>query len=200
MSVPSGSPTLDELLDGGLALGDNIVWIVDHDDDIAALTTAFLSGSDGPRLHLCFASKGVCRHHPGDDVIHLGENDSLRPAAIERLVLAADIGSGARLVLERVDDLVLRWGASETVQFYRNTCPRLFDRGAIAYWMATPEAGPAVVEGVSRVAQCVFEVRSGRLRVIKAEGRSRRLQGVTAGFETRWDPSRVAGALGGAAG
>lgn len=138
MSVPSGSPTLDELLDGGLALGDNIVWIVDHDDDIAALTTAFLSGSDGPRLHLCFASKGVCRHHPGDDVIHLGENDSLRPAAIERLVLAADIGSGARLVLERVDDLVLRWGASETVQFYRNTCPRLFDRGAIAYWMATP--------------------------------------------------------------
>ncbi len=181
----SGSQTLDALLEGGLALGDNIVWVVDHEDDVGALASSFLAEADGIRRHLCFGRESSCRHPAPADVTHVGGGQVLQPGDLEDLVLGPEIERGARLVLERLDDLVLRWGASEAVRFYRNTCPRLFDRGAIAYWFATSEAGPAVIDGVSRIAQCVFEIRSGQLRVIKAEGRPRRLQGATTKFETR---------------
>ena len=181
----SGSPTLDAMLEGGLELGDNIVWVVDHEDDVGALASSFLAEADGIRRHLCFGRESSCRHPAPADVTHVGGGQVLQPGDLEDLVLGPEIERGARLVLERLDDLVLRWGASEAVRFYRNTCPRLFDRGAIAYWFATSEAGPAVIDGVSRIAQCVFEIRSGQLRVIKAEGRPRRLQGATTKFETR---------------
>lgn len=181
----SGSPTLDTLLEGGLALGDNIVWIADHADDTSALAAVFLDAAPGVARHICCGTGKDC-HHPGThEVVHLGGGPELRPADIERLALADDVGSGARLVIERLDDLVVRWGAADTVAFYRSTCPRLFDRGAIAYWTATTEVGPTVVDGVARIAQCVFEVRGGRLRIVKAEGRPDRLQGTTTAFELR---------------
>lgn len=180
----SGAPTLDALLEGGLCRGDNIVWVTDHEDDIGALINVFLAASSGSHLHICFGKRAECRHRPDSDVLHWGDSDVLRPEDIEELVLGPGIESGSRLVLERLDDLVVRWGAAETVRFYRTTCPRLFDRGAIAYWTATTDVGQAVIDGVTRIAQCVFEIRSGQLRVIKAEGRSRRLQGVTTSFET----------------
>ncbi|MCZ7631627.1 MAG: helix-turn-helix transcriptional regulator [Microthrixaceae bacterium] len=99
-------------------------------------------------------------------------------ADLESVILADDIGEGARVVVTALDDLMARFGAEATVEFYRRTCPNLFDRGAIAYWVGSRElVGATVAEGVTRVAQCVFELRDGRLRVLKAEGRSSWLQG-----------------------
>ncbi len=181
----TGSPTLDDWLDGGLLTGDNIVWVVDHEDDRSALTSSFLREAPDAARHLCFARSATCRHPAAIEVIHVQSGGLLDPERAEDLVLAPDVTERTRLVLERIDDLVAAWGAAETVAFYRRTCPRLFDRGAIAYWMAGAEVGPAVVDGVARIAQCVFEVRSGQLRVVKAEGRPRRLQGATTRFEIR---------------
>lgn len=181
----SGSPTLDDWLDGGLLAGDNIVWVVDHEDDQSALTSSFLREGTGTTRRLCFARASTCSHRGGTEVIHVDSGGRLDPVRAEHMVLAPDIADRSRLVLERVDDLVAVWGAAETVAFYRRTCPRLFDRGAIAYWMAGPDVGPAVIDGIARIAQCMFEVRSGQLRVVKAEGRPRRIQGATTRFETR---------------
>jgi len=182
----TGSPTIDALLEGGVLDGDNVVWITDHDDDANALVSAFLGdpGDRGDlRRRLCFGEGGACRRD--GDVVHLSGPDRTWPDQVAELALGDDVVAGSRLAFERVDDLVTRWGPAETLAFYRSICPRLFDRGAIAYWMMTPSAGQSVIEGISRIAQCVFEVRAGQFRVIKAEGRPRRLQGVTAPFETR---------------
>jgi transcriptional regulator with XRE-family HTH domain len=60
----------------------------------------------------------------------------------------------------------------------------LFDRGAVAYWTGGRDAlGTSVVDGVSKIAQCVFDVHAGRVRIVKMEGRSPRLQGATAVLE-----------------
>lgn len=179
----TGSPTIDALLEGGVSDGDNVVWVTDSDDDAEALATAFLGVPAGGGLRLCFGGASSCPR--GDDVIHLSGVDYSRADEVTAIALGDNVAAGTRLAFERVDALVTRWGPAETVEFYKSICPRLFERGAIAYWMATPAAGQGVIDGITRVAQCVFEVRSSQFRVIKAEGRPRRLQGVMAPFEVR---------------
>lgn len=179
----TGSPSIDVLLEGGLLDGDNVVWVTDRDEDADDLVSAYLGVGDGLRRRFCFGSGSSCPR--SGEVTHLSGDDDKWADRVVDVVLADDVGPGSRLAFERIDALVARWGPVATIEFYRSICPRLFDRGAIAYWMVTPAAGQAVVDGISRIAQCVFEVRAGQFRVIKAEGRPRRLQGVMAPFESR---------------
>lgn len=179
----TGSPTIDALLEGGVLDGDNVVWVTDSDDDAAALTTAFLGVPGGVRRRLCFGDGESCRR--GGEVIHLTGPDRTWPDQVAALVLSDDVVAGSRLAFERFDDVVERWGAADALNFYKSICPRLFERGAIAYWMVTPATGQSLIESISRVAQCSFEVRSSQFRINKAEGRPRRLQGVMAPFELR---------------
>lgn len=178
----SGLASLDEFLEGGLRRGDNVVWVADERGSADVFLDAFLD-----------AGRSLCRY------VHLGDRrkgdgdvtviDQAGPDAslddVERVLLGSDIVAGSRVVIDALDDLVVRWGAAEAIRFYRRTCPRLFDRGAIAYWVGHRDVlGAAVIDGVSKIAQCVFDVRGERLRVAKAEGRSSRLQGAVVGLET----------------
>lgn len=171
----TGIDELDDFLGGGVAVGDNIVWISDDPEVIATVERSFLridqiggAGDGGSPIRRRIEARdesGVIRS----------------PRVLEALVLADDVGAGSRVVISSIDDLVVGWGAEAATAFYSRVCPRLFDRGAIAYWSASRDlAGTAVLDAVGRIAQCVFEVRSGRLRVRKAEGRSSRMQGAVA--------------------
>jgi len=184
----SGLESLDTFLEGGVRRGDNVVWLADERGSADPFLAAFLA-----------AGRGVCR------TVHLGRRssqpgaspsggedsivlDQANPAAdlaeVEAALFAADLVAGSRVVIDALDDLVIRWGAAAAIKFYRRTCPRLFDRGTIAYWVGSRDVvGAAVIDGVSKVAQCVFDVRGTRLRVAKAEGRSARLQGAVVGLE-----------------
>ena len=179
----TGSPTIDALLEGGVIDGDNVVWVTDRDDDAACLVSAFMEVPGGLRRRICLCGEASGPH--SGDVTHLAGPDDTWPEQIAALVLADGVVPGSRLTFERFDNLVRLWGAAQALSFYKSICPRLFDRGAIAYWMMTPDAGQGLIEGASRVAQCVIEIRGGQLRVVKAEGRPRRLQGVAAPFEVR---------------
>lgn len=175
----SGIASFDALLESGLAFGDNIVWVIDDEQWSAPLIDAYVDSSPEPVLTVCLADPASCSHPDQSGHIHFEPNAS--GDNIPGAILELPIEPGTRLVFERVDDLVARFGANGAVQIYRDTCPRLFDRGAVAYWFAgTSMVSPAVVDGIARIAQCVFEIRAGQLRIIKAEGRSRRLQGATA--------------------
>lgn len=175
----SGIDSFDKLLESGLAYGDNIVWVLDRIELADPLTQAYVESSPTPVLMVCLADESGCHHAPDAPHLHIAAapDGSNIPSAILELPIEA----GTRLVIDGIDDLVTRFGAAGAVQIYRDTCPRLFDRGAVAYWFAsTALVSPAVVDGIARIAQCVFEIRNGQLRIIKAEGRSRRLQGATA--------------------
>jgi transcriptional regulator with XRE-family HTH domain len=175
----SGIASLDELLEGGLVLGDNVVWLGETRADVADAASAFLVPDDADR-HLITFGPPRLEVPPGVQV-HRVESGPKAPsiAALEGLVVGDHVSDGTRLVVDGLDDLLARFGAAETIAFYRRCCPRLLDLGAIATWTGTREMlGPSVVGGVAKIAQCVIERRGDRLRVVKAEGRSHRVQGV----------------------
>jgi transcriptional regulator with XRE-family HTH domain len=114
----------------------------------------------------------------GVEVLHVPPERTPDAAALEALILDPREAEGARLVVDGLDDLVLRWGVDQAARFYSRVCPRLFDLGALAYWMGSRDVVPtSLVDQVTRVAQCVFDVRGDRLRVVKAEGRPAKVQG-----------------------
>jgi transcriptional regulator with XRE-family HTH domain len=170
--VSSGVPTLDTLLGGGLALGDNIVWVGEHLSELVPFVDAFQGAATG-ELRTFDTAGGLWP----SGVNGVGEST---PEDLERTLLDG-LRAGDRVVVSSLDDLVTRWGAARTVELYTRTCPRMFERGAVAYWLATRDlSGARVIDGVSCVAQCAFEVRGARLRVRKAEGRPLRVQGAVA--------------------
>lgn len=163
----SGIDSLDGLLGGGVAVGDNIVCISDDAEVARLISEAFVgAASDDSTLRIDVRSAGAV---PGS-------------AALERLVLGDAVVAGSRVLVDSFDELVVAWGAEAAVEFYRRVCPRLFDIGAIAMWTASRDlAGTASLDAIGLVAQCVIEVRSGRLRIRKAEGRPSGVQGAVAG-------------------
>lgn len=177
----SGLASLDGFLDGGLRRGDNVVWVADANGAASVFLDAFLAAGQGLRRYVCLGGRAT---GGGDAIVVDQSMPHASLADVERALLSADIVAGSRVVIDSLDDLVVRWGAAETVRFYRRACPRLFDRGAIAYWSGSRDVlGAAVIDGVSKIAQCVFDVRGDRLRIAKAEGRSSRLQGAVVGLE-----------------
>lgn len=186
--LSSGVLGLDDLLGGGLEAGDNVVWVADRVSETAPFTKAMLD-QQAPltrSVHLSGAEFAPA----GADVRLV--DDGAGPEQLEAHLLGAEVGVGARLVVWSLDDLVRRWGPDAAVAFYTRTCPRLFERGAIAYWTATRGlCGSAVIDGVARVAQCVFDLRAGHLRVRKAEGRPLPVQGAVAGLATGSDDDGV---------
>ena len=175
----SGLASLDDLLEGGLVLGDNVVWLGESRADVDDAAAAFLAPADADRHLVTFGSPRF-EVPAGVEVHRVPVGRGARSvAALESMVVGDHVTDGTRLVVDGLDDLVDRVGAAETVAFYRRCCPRLLDLGALATWTGTRERlGPAVVGGVSKIAQCVIERRGDRLRVTKAEGRSARVQGV----------------------
>jgi transcriptional regulator with XRE-family HTH domain len=178
----SGVLGFDDLLGGGLAAGDNVVWVGDDRAVITRFAQRFIAApGPGHRLHV---DLGPGPDHvevpPSVEVVDLGRSrqPTIDPEELEAALLGGAVDHGSRLVVDGLDQLILRWGAREAARFYTRVCPRLFDRGAIAYWIGTRAVSSAsFIDEVARVAQCVFELRQGRLRVTKAEGRPARLQG-----------------------
>lgn len=182
-----GIPSLDEVMEGGLVLGDNVVWIGERRTDVDRAVTAFLSVDDGEMVngaagdrHLVVVGEPRYEVPEGVEVHQIALDRT--PASISRiesLVVGDTIKEGTRLAIDGLDDMLNHWGAAETVAFYRRNCPRLLDLGSIAFWTGTRQMlSPAVVSGVSKIAQCVLERRGDRLRITKAEGRSHRVQGM----------------------
>jgi transcriptional regulator with XRE-family HTH domain len=173
--LTSGVSSLDRRLGGGLARGDNVLWLthrataltfctpfIQAEPDVACwMRSARSTSGDGARENV-----DVELDRPGIDV----------PGLVESVVNCGR--SHRRLVVDLLDDAYLRLGATAVVELYTQACPQLFDMGVVAYWPLDREVLPAtVVERISRVAQVVLEVRPESLRVQKAEGRPISVQG-----------------------
>lgn len=167
----TGVPALDELL-GGLSLGDNVVWVGDRGDIHEVVEAAFLD-QDRERATVIRLADEDRPHLP--DWVEVIDGRPGRPFAdpvmLEREILRRGSEPGARIVIDDLDTLVRRLGPEASVGFFGRTCPRLFDRGGIAYWRATRRGTSQILEQVRQITQCVIDHTGGRLRVLKAEGR-----------------------------
>lgn len=179
--VTSGIAGLDEMLDGGLALGDNIVWVADDRADLAGACRAFLAATEtGSAAYIGLSGAAAPADLPPEATRHevVVSDDPASRRALERLLTDGRFTEGSRIVVDGLDDLVARWGAAETVAFYRRACPRLLDLGVVAYWTGSRAMlSSATIDGIAKIAQCVFDRRGDRLRIAKAEGRPARVQG-----------------------
>ena len=207
--VPTGVADVDALL-GGLILGDNVVWVLDDTDVIGHLEDALLTEASG-RGEACFyvtagADPGRLRARLGPGVSVLdarARGPFAQPAVLERAIIEGALSKPpGYVVVDGLAQFARRWGPAQAVAFFSRVCPRLFDLGALAYWRAPRgELGRSFIEQVTNVTQCVLELGTGHLRVVKAEGRPASVQGrllrlrVTDGV-VRLEDERVLGRLG----
>ena len=167
--VSSGIDDLDAVL-GGLARGDNVVW-VGGDDSLHRLLQGGLFAAGDGGAHVCVTTDQApadVRRWVGDGVEIL---DARRgrpyadPLALERTVLGRG-GPGARIAIDNLDAFVRRLRRDQALAFFTRICPQLFDAGAICYWRAgTPSH--SILDEVRSVTQCVFELADDRLRNVR---------------------------------
>jgi len=182
-NLSTGVPSLDDFLRGGLVPGDNMVVIAEEASAVGGLARAYAAARPDEAAWLTFDGSA-----PPDGV----RSETLDPALVgtdpESVVRAitAVAASHPRLVVVGFDAVYQRCGAAAATDLYRQTCPRLFDAEALAVWPFTAGEVPAsVIAPISRIAQCVIELRSESIRIVKADGRPSSLQGAVA--ELRWD-------------
>lgn len=172
VELSTGETALDDLL-GGLLAGDNVVWVGDNNDLHDQVETAFLrAGNHHPTLVLLDDQSPSPRLPDNVELIDgRPGRPHADPVALEREIIQRGSDPTARIVIRDLDTLVSRLGSKAAMGFFSRTCPRLFDKGAVAYWRASREGSSRILESVQRVTQCVIDHTGGRLRVVKAEGR-----------------------------
>ncbi|HSJ27873.1 MAG TPA: XRE family transcriptional regulator [Acidimicrobiia bacterium] len=166
----TGEPSIDRIL-GGLLPGDNVVWVGDRPSVHDRIERSFLSVGTGPKTLVLLDDDdaGV-----DDDVAVIDARPGRRaadPMVLESEILERGSIAGSRLVVRSLDTVVRRVGAEAALGLFTRTCPRMFDRGALAYWRASRTGAGAILDSVRRVTQCVVDHTGTRLRVVKAENR-----------------------------
>lgn len=181
-NVGSGVPSLDQVLGGGLLEGDNVVWIVTDAAVYGVIEEAFLASCAGsrPTVFVACGRSGMRRRlPPGVRRLNAGEGARLAQptalsAALDELMAREP---AMAIVVDDFDELVNRWGSDTARRFFARACPSMLQAGAITYWRAGADTAPAVLDACRQITQCTLELTSRHLRVLKAEGRARSLQG-----------------------
>lgn len=177
----TGIADLDELLGGGVIRGDNVVWASDDRAALRDVAAAFVGVAPARTRWVRTSDRRSDQVTLPDDVEVLDARPRrplADPVALEAVLTGAD-APGSRVVIDGADALVRRWGSERATAYFMRLCPRLFDVGATAYWLGDRRAlGAGFVDAARRLTQCLFEVRAGALRIVKAEGQPSRLEGM----------------------
>lgn len=176
--IGTGFDGIDAAL-GGLVSGDNVVWLGDDEELYRRLVAGLVRAAGSNGLLVDFGGRPT-----GDAdvaVIDAGPTSPFRTAVpladeLERRVRADPPGY---LVVDGLGRVVRRWGIEAVSAFFARVCPAMLDAGVTAYWSIDSMLGRSFTDHVRQITQCLLDVRGGRLRVLKAEGRADALQDIT---------------------
>ncbi len=159
----TGHPGIDGVV-SGLRLGDNVVWQTDGIADFRVVVDHFVrrARAEGRRLvYLRFAA-----HDPLIDDLEGVRVHRLNPdpgfegfaTAVHRIV--TDEGLGAYYVFDSLTDLLDRWASDLMVMnFFKVTCPYLFELDTIAYFcLLRGEHTFETVAGIRETTQLLLDV------------------------------------------
>ena len=177
----SGFPTVDEAL-GGLITGDNVVWLCDEVALYRTLATGFVrqaAAASQRVLHVDLGSGGWFADAAERIDARAAGGLGRAPALADELERRAQDGGYDCLVVDHLDRAARRWGGDGVLAFFSRVCPSMLQAGVTAYWSLGPGLGRPVLDGVRQITQCLLDVRDHRLQVMKAEGRSDALLGIS---------------------
>ncbi|SHI84575.1 Pyruvate phosphate dikinase, PEP/pyruvate binding domain [Tessaracoccus bendigoensis DSM 12906] len=161
----TGHPGIDEVV-GGLRLGDNVVW---QTDDIAAFRVVvahFVKRArvEGRRLvYLRYATHGsLIDDLDGVQVHRLDPDPGFEgfATAVHRII--TEEGLGAYYVFDSLTDLLDSWASDLMVMnFFKVTCPYLFELDTIAYFcLLRGQHTFETVAGIRETTQLLLDVHS----------------------------------------
>lgn len=179
--VGTGFESIDTAL-GGLITGDNVVWLTGDDALYHTLSEGFVGKATrggGRCLYVDFGG-GSFDGDPRVDRIDASARSRLgRPSPLaDELERRVRSEHPACLVVDRLSRVARRWRRGDPANFFARVCPAMLQAGVTAYWQIDDTLGRTFVDQVRQITQCLLDVRSGRLRVLKAEGRPDALQGI----------------------
>lgn len=161
--VSTGFPGLDRVIDG-LRLGDNVVWQVDSVDDYRRVVDPYVerARADGRRIiYVRFANHPpVLRDTTGVTVIEVDPAQGFEHFATAVHHLVARKGHRVFYVFDCLSDLLSHWHSDLMVMnFFRVTCPWLFDLDTLAYFAIIRNLhGFGTIASIRHTTQVLFDL------------------------------------------
>ncbi|MDH4268448.1 MAG: PEP/pyruvate-binding domain-containing protein, partial [Deltaproteobacteria bacterium] len=142
--VSTGLDSLDEILDG-LRMGDNVVWQVDELEDYRFFVASWAEriARDNCRInYLRFASHPpLLENQPQVVVYPLDAHSGFESFSTQVHHIATREGPGAYYVFDCLSDLLSAWATDLMIgNFFRITCPYLFQLETVAYFAILRDA------------------------------------------------------------
>lgn len=136
--VSTGMSGLDRILDH-LRLGDNVVWQVDDVEGYRHFAESFARRAVADKRKVVYLRFGEHRQiltdQPGVRIYHLNANSGFEAFAVEVHHIVSVEGEGVCYIFDCLSDLHSAWSTDLMIgNFFRITCPYLFELKAIGYF------------------------------------------------------------------
>lgn len=161
--VSTGISGLDRVIDD-LRLGDNVVWQVDTIDDYRRIVAPYVAQAqaDGRDvLYVRFAHHApVLDDLTGVELVELDPDEGFETFATAINHLVARAGDRAFYVFDCLSDLLDHWHSDLMVMnFFRVTCPWLFDLDTVAYFALIRNVHSfSTIASIRSTAQVLFDL------------------------------------------
>ncbi|MBW2186325.1 MAG: PEP/pyruvate-binding domain-containing protein [Deltaproteobacteria bacterium] len=136
--VSTGFPDIDNILDG-LRIGDNVVWKVDRIEDYQHFVTPFVNEALKNNKNVVYMRFG--QHEPlvsqrdGITIYELDAYCGFEAFATRVHQIITDEGVGTFYVFDCLTDILSAWATDRMLgNFFRITCPYLFELDTVAYF------------------------------------------------------------------
>ena len=136
--IKCGIPGLDEVFDS-IRMGDNVVWQLSKLEDFKVVVDPFVKqalADNRVLVYIRFAShEPLVEDQPGVHTHVLNANKGFEAFTVEVRQIITDYGRDAFYVFDCLSELQVAWSADLMMgNFFRLTCPYLFDLDTVAYF------------------------------------------------------------------
>ena len=162
-SFSTGITGLDSAI-RGLAAGDNVVWQVDTVEDYQPFVTRFWEEArrqDREPIYFRFARhRQLIEPTPDAATVRLRPEEGFEKFLAQIHAVIERQGAGACYVFDGLSDLAANWYSDHMLgNFFRLTCPYLYDLKAIAYFsLRKHHHAFEATEAIERTAQVILKV------------------------------------------
>jgi len=165
--LSTGLPELDRVLKG-LAPGDNIVWQVGSVEEYARFVKPYsehIVARGGHLIYFQFASHpALLADDSGAEIHHLDPEEGFETFLSTIHAVIERSGRGAFYVFDCLSELVVDWYSDQMLgNFFRLTCPYLFDLETIAYFgLLRNHHSVSATTAITHTTQVLLDVYSHR--------------------------------------